>query len=254
MKKLFCTVLSISILFLSMLQPTFATTNTDTPEEVVYTSFVLVENGIPRKINEEEYYALLSQTEPDNSHFEELCPAPLLNQENVPVDLSYALQYYTFTPASKREYSATSLKCRVSTVYTNAASVAITTSRSYTRTVTNTAGVSFTATIWDTVDTQVNAAYSYSVSAASEISAEIAATLPVSGRYTYSCVTFVPRLSEVTGRLDLYNVADGYQHWVAAYTGVTLLYPVSSSRGFLDGIYAVAESNNSETLFNIPLA
>ena len=236
MKKKFLSLLLSAILLSLSITPAFSAYIAD--DSVVTTSYILVENGVPRQISAEEYYSLL-HTPVQSTIYN--------TQETSTTALPAYNYYYVFEGTSESLAFHPSLESRVSNIYSNISSLTVTASMTYTRTITNSAGLSITSDIQSAIDSKVNLAYSRSTSATSSQSSSITGVFTPSGAYTYSCVTFIPRLSTVTGTLSLYQSVDGIVSRVSYTPGVQAMYPVSVS-GYLDGIYQLRESNNYNSL------
>ena len=238
MKKKFLSLLLAAVALVFSTTTTLSAYVAD--DAIVTTSYVLVENGIARQISAEEYCSLLQNPVQSSTY---VCDT----QETSTAALPVYNYYYVFEGTSESLAFHPSLESRVSNIYSNISSLTVTSSMTYTRTITNSAGLSITSDIQSAIDSKVSLTYSRSTSSTSAQSSSITGVFTPSGAYRYSCITFIPRLSTVTGTLSLYQSVDGIVSRVSYTPGVQARYPVSVS-GYLDGIYQLRESNDYNAL------
>lgn len=250
MKKFVSSILVSLILLLSVV-PAFASPVTpDTADDSAYsfdideggvhvTSAFIIENGIPRPLSRDEYISLMSQ--------EEDYPGCLSNSANLSIGNNEinAMQgfSYSFKPTTCAISFRDELIRRVSPIYQNASSINVSSTYSYTRTVTNSGGASITAGVQSVIDAKVSATYSYSTSASSSTSSSITGVLRPSGRYSYAAAVFTPRIATVSGVLTETLSAMGASG--STNYNCSFRYPTRVS-GYLDGIYSVYETNNRD--------
>lgn len=251
MKKIICIAIT-AILLLTMITPAFALPNVQenansddaysfdvTIDGLHVTRAVIVENGIPRQLTEAEYVALMQAS----ANEETICSSPASNNSNKVPEGETRGWTFTFSPTSHSDALDYSLTKRVSPIYQNATSVSVTATSSFERMVTNSGGLTFTTQVKSVVDATVEAQYSYAVSASSSTSSSVTGTFTPSGNKPYCAVLFTPHIATISGVVTETLSAMGSGS-TTTYN-CTLKYPVSVNH-FLDGLYRLSESNNSE--------
>ena len=229
-KKMFILLLTLAMLF-SINTPVYAGEETIESFDIALgngqhiTAAVLVENGVARSLTENEYLDVVEEYISTND----------ISLENHVTQNGNSVGprvTYSFTPTVKMMAYAGAR--RVSPIYSNATSLSVTNSTTFTRTATETGGVSVTSGISSVVDAKVSATYGLSISATSANGSSVTATFSPSGNYTYSAVVFSPRIAIIKGTLK--SGSKSYD--------MTWHYPVKSSNGILDGVYTICESDN----------
>ena len=194
---------------------------------------------ISPKLTEAEYVALMQAS----ANEETICSSPASNNSNKVPEGETRGWTFTFSPTSHSDALDYSLTKRVSPIYQNATSVSVTATSSFERMVTNSGGLTFTTQVKSVVDATVEAQYSYAVSASSSTSSSVTGTFTPSGNKPYCAVLFTPHIATISGVVTETLSAMGSGS-TTTYN-CTLKYPVSVNH-FLDGLYRLSESNNSE--------
>ena len=229
MKKVLSFVLTV-VMVMSMSVTAFAAEN-EAKEFDIWTSdgqhitaAVLVENGEVYQLTENEYVALMNED----------AVVENTNETELQTDSAITpMASYSFSPTKKTLAYAPAV--RVSAIYSNATKLSVTSTTTYTRTVTETGGVTVTTGIKNVVDASVATTYSLSVSGSSSKSVGVTGEFKPSGNYTYSAIIFSPRIAIVDGTLK--GASKSYS--------MKWHYPVTGSNGLLDGVYALCEENNA---------
>lgn len=224
------------------------------PDEVAgllgETGYVLVEDGVPRSITEEEYHVIV-----DTEVVE-----PIQNQHSLDIQFvgEDGISPYSYDPVFFYEFEPTgSVKkylgetYRVAAVYTSADTIQMEVTNTHTesRTVTETGGVEITTEIRSRIYAGISANYSYATSATSSTSQSITGVFKPNYNCTYSTVVFQPRVVEITGNLNYYQSYQATLTLLHTYTAKAQ-YPatINSSSSILDGIYSVKAADNANSL------
>ncbi|MGF6375664.1 hypothetical protein M2140_000713 [Clostridiales Family XIII bacterium PM5-7] len=241
MKKIFIFLITLIIVF-STTMVSFAGTEKqkfDVNENcgLHTTAAVIVRNGVPYFLSEEEYRNISSVDENiDNSSdikYDE-------DKTNVLLRTSY---YYQFVPKSKTTAYVSSEKKRVSPIFERASSLTVSSKKTFTRKVVESGGLSISAAISGAVDAGVKASYNYKKSATSTTSSSVTGTFKPSGKYRYSAVVFTPRIATITGECRFRQEWQGTDSILSRYN-MTWKYPVNNGT-YLDGIYKLQEANST---------
>jgi hypothetical protein len=249
---LFCFALCLSLIFLQGCtadngnEESTSSTGNEPTNVICTTGYLLVENGIPREISDVEYAALINtkdtQTEPDLSQ--------QFKRESIsfPGSITYSFPsfFYAFSP-TEITTSYADQYTRVSYIFEGASSFSGY-SGSYTRTVTESGGVTVSEDMLDAIDGKVAASYSLSTSAAPAAGTSIGATFFPTGNDQYACICFTPKLTTVTGDLYDYQNYQGGITLLSVTSDIVIAYPHQNSNGLLDGIYQVVESDDVNAL------
>lgn len=242
MKKWLCLILSIAMAF-SMMLPAFAEPispedpySFDIEENGLHlTGAIVVEDGIPRRLTEEEYLEYSTTT------IVEICDEPpLLDVSSTIMPRGYN---YSFSPTACTVYTDYALQRRISPFYSWATAITATISTTHEREVVSSGGISITANIYSVVDAEVDTQYEHSSSSSSSTSASIAGTYTPSGNYQYSAVVFTPRMALISGTLTEYLSAMGSSGVTNTYY-CSFKYPTQVGY-YTDGIYGIYESNST---------
>lgn len=209
------------------------------------TGYVLVENGEPRSITAEEYERLMNTEVVDDPCINTaMIDSTLPNDDTHSYIPTYSYQYVNLT--STKKYLNTTY--RVSPIFVSADfnSINVTETCTVTATVTKSAGLALTSAIKSAILSGGTLTFGYSTSESSATGTSVGGSFPPKTGYTYSAVVFQPRVHVVTGDVNYYQTYQGTQDLLATYKNVESQYPVTSSRGWLDGIYSVkgADSPN----------
>jgi len=121
----------------------------------------------------------------------------------------------------------------------------VTSTTSYTRTVTQSGGLSLTSSVYAALDAGVKAEYSFVKTATSSTSSSVVGVLQPAGNKPYAAVVFTPNIATVKGVVTEYLSAMGSSGVNARYN-CTVKYANMVS-GNWDGIYEVVESNTGNS-------
>lgn len=242
MKKWLCLILSMAVMFSTIL-PAFAEPispedpySFDIEENGLHlTGAIVVEDGIPRRLTEEEYLEYSTTT------IVEICDeSPLLDVSSTIMPRGYN---YSFSPTACTVYFDPLLKRTVSPLFEWTASVTASFSTTHTRSVQSSGGLSLTANIWKVIDAEVAARYEYSSSSSSSVSSSIEATFEPSGNCRYSAVVFTPKVALISGTVTEYLSVMGSSGAMNTYY-CSFKYPTQVGY-YTDGIYGIYESNST---------
>lgn len=204
------------------------------------TGYVLVEDGVPRVITEEEYVEIVNSVE-----YDEPAPQATNDSDEEITTRSYIPSFfYTFKPtSSEKSYLLKYYKVSPTYVSSQVSTISVTETHTESRTVTNSAGFTLTAEVKNAIFNGVSASYSYSTSATSSKSSSVTGVMKPKTQYTYSAVYFQPRIYTVTGNLNYYQSYQGTSTLLSSGQAKAQ-YPCTTSSGILDGIYFVYGANN----------
>lgn len=249
MKKRLCMFLAM-LLILMMVTPAFAASAAPNEDEYTFAveqenglticMAVVVENGIPRQLTKAEYLEIKEKTKANALEANNNDSVKFEKTARYETNAAWRGFSYSFAPSSKEIVTDYTLARRISQIFKNADTISVTATTSYTRSVTESGGLTMTSNALAALDAGVKAEYSFVKTATSSTSTSVVGVLRPAGIKPYAAVIFTPNLAKVQGVMTEYLSAMGSSGVYARYN-CTVTY-ANMVGGNWDGIYECAES------------
>lgn len=217
-------------------------------EGYVVTTAVLVEDGVPRELNREEYVMLTTQEMVRSETVEEAEPLPARGKL---WGFIYGFTPHTCTIVDAHAHTQYALENRIAAFYEGAAWLTAIFEMTQERfcEFSEERAPAQTEELLEVIDEHMTAHFGYCDSVEDSPRATIAGKFFPSGEYQYATMMFIPRVMIVEGELTRARSVLGIEGEAKGYE-VAYRYPVTVD-GYCDGIYLLAEGD--DTTFFEPL-